>query len=640
MGKRIKKISALILVIVMCFGLATASFAYVDSFPNTHRNTGQHIADLIAVARTQLGYTELSTKTGAPLTPNQNGGYTKYGASFGDPTGAWCAYFVSWCASHAGIPSSVVPRLGNCAATVKWYTARSRYCTRSSGYIPKTGDMIFFNFEGGSTAKHIGIVTGVSGNNVYTIEGNTGTTNGYKCCGKTRKLNSSAVLGYGVPNYNDATTYVGSYSFASYVSGKTVVQSKSFAYSTHKLSVITTTATNITSDSAVLNGEVQNGGGLLISAAGFYFGSEKELTKKYPVVTGSRKNKLAIELNVGEKIGKLKPHSTYYYKSYATIDGRDYVGPTYAVVTVNDKPQKLILSEESVNVGIGQTAEIMAAQLPIGSKDMGIQWKSADESIATVQDGIIKGVSYGNVVIMAKTKYGDVGAQCVANVLISTPQNLRLENTDEKKITVKWDKVDGAKGYIIYRSTSMDAKFEVYKKVGAGKTEFTDSNITPGERYYYRMETLAKDEKYNSDITDTLYTTARLAAPKNVYAANFLAASVRLTWDVNDEAKKYTVYRSENIDGLYTIIGSVVSNEFIDTDVKSGTDYFYKIIAENGNSRTASDYSEIVSVRISPIELGSVNINLPDITGDVTVQRNEQKISRNYSCAVGFAANS
>ena len=619
MGKRAKKIFSLIVAIAMCLSLATAASAYVDNFPNTHRNTGHHIADLIAVARTQIGYTELSTRTGMPLQAGQDGGYTKYGASFGDSTGAWCAYFVSWCATQAGIPTSIVPRLGNCAATVRWYTNHGKYYPASSGYIPKTGDIVFFNWSGGSVAKHIGIITGVSGTTVYTIEGNTDSSVGFRCAGKARSMTAGYITGYGVPAYNDASTYVGSYSFASSLSGSAASRSQSIAYKTSKLSVVTTTATEITSDNATLHGEVQNAGRLYISSVGFLFGTDKLDLKKYSLGNGTKQKSLTLTMDVKSKVGALTPNTTYYYKTYVVIDGREYTGPTYAVVTVNDKPQQLVLSETSVNVGVGQTVEIMTAQLPVGSKDKGITWTSANDEIAIAANGVITGIGYGRVILNAQTNYGDAQAQCVVNVLIPTPQNVVLQNTSEKEIKISWDKVDGAKNYVIYRSTDKNANFELYKKLSPDKTEFADTDVVPGERYYYKLGTLAENDIYGSDLTDVFYATAKLAAPTNLVAVNYVSASVRVKWDVNDEAKSYTVYRSSKLDGLYTIVGKSGTNSFVDTNITAGNIYFYKIIAENGNSKTASGYSEITSVIAEPIALTPFEFKLP-IAGEETVK--------------------
>lgn len=178
--------------------LVAYAFAYDDTHPNTYVNTGNYINDLIGVARTQIGYRELDLSTGEPIADNGTAGYTKYGESFGDPTGEWCAYFISWCAREAEIPTSVMPRLGNCATMVKWYETNSVFHTASSGYIPKTGDLVFINWSGGETAKHVGIITGVSGDTLYTIEGNTGVGRGYECMARTRRLSASYIVGYGV----------------------------------------------------------------------------------------------------------------------------------------------------------------------------------------------------------------------------------------------------------------------------------------------------------------------------------------------------------------------------------------------------------------------------------------------------------
>ena len=88
-------------------------------------------------------------------------------------------------------------------------------------------------------------------------------------------------------------------------------------------------------------------------------------------------------MSVSKKFGKLKPKTTYYYRAYATINGNLYTGPMYAVVTVSDVPQQLVLSETSINVGIGQTAEIMWAQLPVGSTDKGYMHEGFNADDAT-----------------------------------------------------------------------------------------------------------------------------------------------------------------------------------------------------------------------------------------------------------------
>lgn len=64
--------------------------------------------------------------------------------------------------------------------------------------LPKVGDQIFFVDSDGDLA-HTGIVYDCDGDNVFTVEGNSG--NAVKV--KNYKLTDTSIAGYGRPNYDD-----------------------------------------------------------------------------------------------------------------------------------------------------------------------------------------------------------------------------------------------------------------------------------------------------------------------------------------------------------------------------------------------------------------------------------------------------
>src|SRR3712207_5842028 len=117
---------------------------------------------------------------------------TKYGAWYGLDGNSWCAMFVSWCANEAGILNRTVPKYASCANGAEWYKSKERYKTRESGYIPKTGDVIFFNRNNG--IHHTGIVVSYSGGTVYTIEGNSSNA----VSRRNYSLDNHQINGYGV----------------------------------------------------------------------------------------------------------------------------------------------------------------------------------------------------------------------------------------------------------------------------------------------------------------------------------------------------------------------------------------------------------------------------------------------------------
>jgi len=137
---------------------------------------------MIGVAETQLG----------------NIGGTLYWSWFGFTSRVeWCAIFVSWVAEQCGyIDAGIVPRFSGCQEQgIPWFQVRGQWQGRD--YTPKTGDIIFFDWENDGWSDHVGIVERVESGVVYTIEGNTSDS----VARRSYSLNSNVICGYGVPVY-------------------------------------------------------------------------------------------------------------------------------------------------------------------------------------------------------------------------------------------------------------------------------------------------------------------------------------------------------------------------------------------------------------------------------------------------------
>jgi hypothetical protein len=118
----------------------------------------------------------------------------------------WCAIFVSWCGTEAGlIQKDLMPRFAWVPTGVYWFQNRSQWHPNS--YTPLAGDIIFFDWydydldeEGeeigqDGSADHVGIVEKIENGYVYTVEGNT-TLEGV-CAEKRYPLGYFEILGYG-----------------------------------------------------------------------------------------------------------------------------------------------------------------------------------------------------------------------------------------------------------------------------------------------------------------------------------------------------------------------------------------------------------------------------------------------------------
>jgi len=112
---------------------------------------------------------------------------------------AWCACFVSWCANECGyIKAGILPSFAACQSQgIPWFKALDLWQDNGSGYIPKPGDIIFFDWEVDGESDHVGIVEYVEDGYVHTIEGNTSNS----VARRKYALDSSVIVGYGTPAY-------------------------------------------------------------------------------------------------------------------------------------------------------------------------------------------------------------------------------------------------------------------------------------------------------------------------------------------------------------------------------------------------------------------------------------------------------
>ncbi|HCI27026.1 MAG TPA: hypothetical protein DFH99_05710 [Roseburia sp.] len=67
------------------------------------------------------------------------------------------------------------------------------------------------------------------------------------------------------------------------------------------------------------------------------------------------------------------------------------------------------------------------------------------------------------------------------------------QNTQKKAVCLKWKKVANADGYVIYRATSKNGKYQKIKTIQKGRiTGYTDKKVKTGKKYYYKVKSFQK----------------------------------------------------------------------------------------------------------------------------------------------------
>lgn len=188
--------------------------AWEKTFASAKR-TGNWAKDIVAIAKTQIGYTESTHNYTVLADGETQKGYTRYGDWYGDPYGDWCAMFCSFCIDYAGVEE--YPLESNCDDWIQALRKQDAYRPADGTYTPKPGDLIFFDWdsfdpEEGQEARgvdHVGLVcqvedaTAKSPAQLRTIEGNRDNC----VSDATYDLDDSRILGYGImPESERGTT--------------------------------------------------------------------------------------------------------------------------------------------------------------------------------------------------------------------------------------------------------------------------------------------------------------------------------------------------------------------------------------------------------------------------------------------------
>lgn len=150
-----------------CYADPTADVETAETWEKTFAGvtlTGNWRQDTLAIAETQLGYTE-STKNYVVAEDGKTvKGYTRYGAWCGEPYGDWNVMFLTFCLHYAGVEG--VDR--DCGG---WVTSWADAFEPAQSHTPAVGDLVLFDRDGDGTADRAGLVAQITDSGFAAMEG-------------------------------------------------------------------------------------------------------------------------------------------------------------------------------------------------------------------------------------------------------------------------------------------------------------------------------------------------------------------------------------------------------------------------------------------------------------------------------------
>ena len=170
------------------------------------------------------------------------------------------------------------------------------------------------------------------------------------------------------------------------------------------------------------------------------------------------------------------------------------------------------------------------------------------------------------------------------------PSGLTITTLQSAKIIIAWtDNSNNETGFKIQRKGATGGYADLTTK-GANVTSYTDTAVTDGTLYYYRVcaTNTAGDSAYSNEVNGI----TPLLIPTGLTATAISSSQINLTWTDNSSSESGYKIEHSPVDNLhYSEVESVGPNvtAYSDTGLNEGTKYYYRVRAHN--AITISGYS-------------------------------------------------
>ncbi len=259
---------------------------------------------------------------------------------------------------------------------------------------------------------------------------------------------------------------------------------------------------------------------------------------------------------------------------------------TYRVV-VTDKNDNIIATSKAVKAEVKVAIENLKAVCN-SSRTVTLTWNKVEDAtgyIVKSADGktkytakSIKDNAYTVTGLTNGTQYGFkvyayvdgewISSDAVHKTPVGTPKNVKAACNASQSVTLTWDAVEGATGYII---KSADGKTK-YTAKSIKDTTYTVTGLTNGTQYSFKVYAYTDGKWYASSARSK----TPVGTPKNVKATSG-SQEITLTWDKVAGATGYII---KSADGKIKYTAkSIKDTSYTVTGLTNGTQYSFKVYA-------------------------------------------------------------
>ena len=176
-----------------------------------------------------------------------------------------------------------------------------------------------------------------------------------------------------------------------------------------------------------------------------------------------------------------------------------------------------------------------------------------------------------------------VGCTCLLDRTTVTVAN----NSSTGKIIVKWEPVEGATAYEVYRATSKNGKYTRLTTTSA--TKITNTKTVAGTTYYYKVRAICDVKDAMAYFSDVKSRTCDLARTEVTLSNKAATGKIFVSWKAVEGATAYEVWRADSKDSEFRLLTTTKQTFVTNTSTNVGRTYYYKVraICDEESARAA-----------------------------------------------------
>ena len=239
--------------------------------------------------------------------------------------------------------------------------------------------------------------------------------------------------------------------------------------------------------------------------------------------------------------------------------------------------------------------------------------------------------------------YSKYSTAVSAKPMPSTPTNSKSVSTGYNSAKLTWNSVSGASGYQVYSATSSTGSYHLIKTTPY--ISYNNISLATEQTYYYKIRayrTVGTTKVYGG-LSITTSAKPILAIPSKFKGTPVSNTSTTVSWGVVSGASGYQLSRATSSTGTFIDIKTTISTSYNNTELTSGTTYYYKVRAYRmvGTKKVYSKFTTVVTVVTKEFDssIASKNItsDFKDVgSGVIAILSNNNSYSISLSATIVF----